>query len=279
MIKVENSQQLINVVNSIRGLKKGYITNFYFDVAKTELLVSHGLLYVDNYDEVTFILKKNNDCFNVYYCATKVDMLEAALRRFNEKYCGICLLFDIVGSSKQCTLIRSAFDSNGFFEYVSLVRMARITPNEDLNYCRDSCVGFATEQDAVIVHQLLLAHFDYRAEQLPMLDEIVTFAMKSQLLVYKQGAEVLGFVVFENTMSTLYLRYWFALPLYRDKKIGSALLREFFNQGVTTKRQLFWVIQSNDNAIKRYRHYGFEPEDMFDYVLVNKEIKYAETNN
>ena len=70
--------------------------------------------------------------------------------------------------------------------------------------------------------------------------------------------------------TTNYLRYWFTHPNYRDKKIGSKLLRHFFKIGEDTKRQIFWVIQSNENAIKRYRHYGFKEENMFDYVLMLK---------
>ena len=67
--------------------------------------------------------------------------------------------------------------------------------------------------------------------------------------------------------TTHYLRYWFTHPDFRDKKVGSRLLRRFFEEGRDTKRQLFWVIRSNENAIKRYRHYGFAEENMFDFVM------------
>ena len=56
-------------------------------------------------------------------------------------------------------------------------------------------------------------------------------------------------------------------PDYRDKKVGSRLLRRFFEEGKDTKRQLFWVIRTNENAIKRYKHYGFNEENMFDFVM------------
>ncbi|MBA4320402.1 MAG: N-acetyltransferase, partial [Flavobacterium sp.] len=45
-------------------------------------------------------------------------------------------------------------------------------------------------------------------------------------------------------------------------------------KGRNTKRQLFWVIKSNENAIKRYLHYGFKEEKMYNFVMINKNIRY-----
>ena len=80
----------------------------------------------------------------------------------------------------------------------------------------------------------------------------------------------------EMNATTLYLRYWFTHPDFRDRKVGSRLLRRFFEEGKDTKRQLFWVIRSNKNAIKRYRHYGFKEENMLDFVLRNNYFEKKE---
>ena len=44
-------------------------------------------------------------------------------------------------------------------------------------------------------------------------------------------------------------------------------MRLMFAMGANTKRQYFWVKTDNENAIKRYRHYGFEFEELKDTVL------------
>ena len=54
------------------------------------------------------------------------------------------------------------------------------------------------------------------------------------------------------------------------------LFNEFLSRGKNTQRQLFWVIKTNQNAIKRYRHYGFEEEKMSNFILTNKNIRYEE---
>ena len=80
------------------------------------------------------------------------------------------------------------------------------------------------------------------------------------------------FLIYELNATTLYLRYWFTHPDYRDTKVGSRLLRRFFEEGKDTKRQLFWVIRTNENAIVRYRPYGFAEENMFDYVFERQAV-------
>ena len=54
------------------------------------------------------------------------------------------------------------------------------------------------------------------------------------------------------------------------------LFNEFLSRGKNTQRQLFWVIKTNQNAIKRYRHYGFEKEKMSNFILTNKNLSYEE---
>ena len=63
------------------------------------------------------------------------------------------------------------------------------------------------------------------------------------------------------------------------RRWGACLLKYYFFESKRTKRQIFWVIDSNINAIKRYRHYGFKAEEMVDYVMINKNIKYEGEHN
>ena len=132
-------------------------------------------------------------------------------------------------------------------------------------------VCVSEEADACVVQDMLHTNFDPLSEQLPCYEEILDFISRKGVLVYKEKGKVYGFIIFELNGQTLYLRYWFVLPEYRDLKIGSRLFNEFMRAGHATKRQLFWVIGSNENAIKRYRHYGFEVERLYDYVLIRNK--------
>ena len=79
--------------------------------------------------------------------------------------------------------------------------------------------------------------------------------------------KVEGFVIYDLSPAQLYLRYWFVHPEARGRGIGGKLLRTMFAAGAQTKRQYFWVKTDNENAIIRYKHYGFAFEPLKNTVL------------
>jgi GNAT superfamily N-acetyltransferase len=85
--------------------------------------------------------------------------------------------------------------------------------------------------------------------------------------VCEEDGNLAGFLIFELSSATLYLRYWFTHPDFRGRKVGSRLMRRFFEEGKETRRQILWVMRTNEDAMEKYRHYGFVEEDMFDHVM------------
>jgi hypothetical protein len=39
------------------------------------------------------------------------------------------------------------------------------------------------------------------------------------------------------------------------------------------RRFILWVTVSNENAVQKYRHYGYAPDGLIDDVLVNQMIR------
>ena len=146
--------------------------------------------------------------------------------------------------------------------------MNRMT--EPMLYNPDPDIRFAQEEDLPLIRKQLHQYFDEKTEQIPYDEELKDYTKQRHILVCDEKGIMAGFLIFELNATTLYLRYWFTHPDFRDKKVGSRLLRRFFEEGKDTKRQLFWVIQTNENAKVRYRHYGFSEEDMYDFVMEYK---------
>ena len=159
------------------------------------------------------------------------------------------------------------FVHTGFTKYTLLNRMHKVN-NRNKPLFIDPRVKYAVHTQAVQLHNLFKEYFDKYSEQIPLLEEITKLIDASQVLLISEQKKIMGFIIFEINGLTSYLRYWFVLPEYRDNKIGSALIMRFFYESRNTKRQIFWVISSNENAIKRYNHYGFEAEKLLDQVMI-----------
>ncbi len=122
-------------------------------------------------------------------------------------------------------------------------------------------------EDISAIMDIFKHNFHAALERVPDIEEIKDLIAKDTIHVYKTDDEnIAGFIVYELTGSSIHLRYWWVDTGMRNKGIGSALINSFFNVGKATKRQYLWVFDDNENAIKRYRHFGFEFDGMQDQI-------------
>lgn len=267
MLKVESFEQIQDFVRHIRSLRNGFVTNFYWDDNKHPYWLANGTLLYEQSDKGVLMVHQNESFLNLYYIATDYDVVSSMLQtiQFNAD-----IVADIVcrGDGEKELV---AFKKMGFELYKSLYRMSHVGQIVQNDWIRDSRVKSGAKSDAALVHQVLLRDFDPLCEQIPSISEVEDYAVRGELSVIKDGDELCGFLIAEITGLTWYLRYWYTSPDYRNQGIGARLLRTSLINGITTKRQMFWVIADNENAIKRYEHYGFSKENMNDYVIIKKK--------
>lgn len=268
MDRINSIEEIGEKISVIRNLRKGFVTNFYLDFFKHSIWIKKGDFYSFREGDTFFFIKKNTGFWNVFYNSTDLEELKCGLEHLSRENKDQILIFDIVGNEVQSNEISTILHEIGMTDYCSLVRMSRLTTPSEYEDSFSN-IEFASINQAEEIYSLLLCHFDVKTEQIPYLEEIKEYAQQNHILIYRKENRIIGFVIFEKNKSTQYLRYWFVHPDFRDLKIGGSLLRRFFYEGKDTKRQLFWVIRSNDNAIKRYRHYGFAEENMYDLVYIN----------
>lgn len=265
MRQISSLQELQKQIADIRALRMGTLTNYFPDLVKHGLWIEKGDFYSERINNTLLLIKQSATFWNVFYYSTNIDALGNDLSVFQGQYSDKTMMFDLVGREGQCESLIKLFETAGCTIATSFVRMNRMT--EPMDYTPDSTVKYATEEDLSLISQCLHQYFDERTEQIPYDEELKDYILQDHVLVCKEEGVMTGFLVFELNSTTLYLRYWFTHPDYRERKVGSRLLRRFFEVGKDTKRQLFWVIRTNENAIKRYKHYGFKEEDMFDFVM------------
>lgn len=266
LFKVDSIVIVSATIAEIRSLKLGFITNYFPEPHRLSLWIAKGDCYAERVENTFFIIKRSDFFWSVYYCSPTIAHLADNLRQFQKSHEGQTMVFDIVGRRDQCIPIVKVFQENNFKLGTALVRMTRIMDSipEGSNNAK---VSYAKNTDIPEIYDYLHRFFNERFEQIPYFEELIDYSLQKQILVYKDNETMTGFLIFDHNPSTLYLRYWFTHPDFRDRGVGSKLLHRFFEEGKETKRQLLWVIQTNENAIKRYKHFGFTEENMFDFIM------------
>ena len=267
MRKVNSYEQIQEFMKHIRSLRKGFITNFYWDSNKHPYWLAEGTLKYEQGETCILLIHQNSNFSNLYYMATDFDAVATLLSQLDVKE---DLIADIIckGDGEQEL---ATFNRMGFHLYRTLFRMSHTGAMAQTDWTKDGSVQYGMKEDASIVHNILLKDFDQLSEQLPSFMEVEDFAERRQLSVIKDRDKLCGFLIAELTGVTWYLRYWYVSPNYRNQGVGAKLLHASWIDGIASKRQLLWVLSDNENAIKRYEHYGFSCEGMYDYIMIKRK--------
>jgi ribosomal protein S18 acetylase RimI-like enzyme len=267
MDKVVSYEQIQDMVKQIRTLKNGFVTNFYWDDQKHPYWIIEGSLCYEAKPDCYILVHQANEFSNIYYITTNI---RTFLRHFTEIELENDIVLDVITKGDDIDFI-SVFLSYGFEEYKHLFRMIHtglMTVEEE--YISNTIIS-ANKKDIEALKTVLYDCFDPLAEQLPSNMELSDYIDKDEIFLVRDKDTICGFIIFEIIGVTWYLRYWYTSPDYRNLGIGASLLKASLIRGNNTKRQILWVMSHNENAIKRYEHYGFKRELLNDYVLVKRK--------
>lgn len=250
-------------------------TNFFISEALFNQLLSENKIQVFKTEKACFLITEDNGFKRIYFIVSNAQELPAYLQFLARNFQGE-VSAEVAGKTQYLEDIKKAFLDNKFYQYSSMVRMSKIR-SEKVSLDMDNIHLLTIDKKEEFLG-LYNKYFDKFVERIPTNEEVDAFIASESAYYFSDNDEIQGFIVFEHHGITSHLRYWFVHPNYREKKIGSKLIQLFFNIGENVKRELFWVIESNQNAIKRYRHFGFVEEDMHNLILINKNKKYEEPN-
>ncbi len=265
MDKIVSSEQIQGFVAEIRNLRQGYVMNFFWDDQKHPYWVENGSFLYQKSERCYLLLHNNGSFSNLFYIACNMEAVTNAIQQATFENDSV---IDVVIKNEGKGEVE-ALKAIGFETYKYLYRMSHIGLLADDSWEKSEDTTNASIADCQLVFDALQKDFDPICEQLPSLQEVKDYAKREQLLVIKEGDKLCGFLIFEILGTTSwYLRYWYTSPEYRNQKVGARLLKTALVIGKETKRQQLWVISENENAIKRYEHYGFQKEPINDYVMI-----------
>lgn len=274
------------------------VTNFFPDEERMAAWCRFGAFFEERCGDTQFFVRRQNAFANVYFMGRSAETLGRDWKSFVASNGSGRWVVDVIGPDRIREPLENAFESVGFARLTTLQRMGRKTPEtieaetgraasmmppfaavsskppyqtlqHENGFSIAPDVECATGDDSSAIKCLLDTYFVAEEEQIPSTEEIGKWIEQQSIYVVRGNADnpILGFVIFDLSPATLYLRYWFVHPSVRGRGVGGRLLKAMFAAGRDTKRQYFWVKTDNDNAIKRYQHYGFQFEPMKDVVM------------
>ena len=268
MIPVGSPRFVLERTDAVKSASRTVETNLFAGKDTLESWTRAGLLFHEEIGQSSFFFRKDADFFHLFYVSPSSDDLRKGLDELAGR--AEILAADVVTKTASKAPVLDVFRENGFHVYNTLVRMCRAgSPCGEEPGLSDD-VRFASADDAGRIHDVLNRNFDRYAEQIPSDGEIAEDISHQKLLLVDKGVVVAGLVHYELTGLTSHLRRWFVDPDFRGQQVGSRLLRRYFALSAKATRFILWVLRSNENAIGKYRHYGYRVDDLADSIFINK---------
>jgi GNAT superfamily N-acetyltransferase len=232
---------------------------------------SNGELSWQDAGETVLVQRRDCGFSRLYHVAAGIPALEETLAEIQASE---PLVVDLVGRPQDLAAVSDAYQAAAFRKHASLIRMARIGnpfPDAPMD---TACVEFATVSDLEELHRFFLQLLDPYADQMPTKDDFrIAVEQQSVLTVRQQSGSPLGAaLVFERTGLTSMLRYWYVDPALQNRGLGGRLMKRFFSLCTGCGRFLLWVVENNQDSVTKYKHYGFEPDQLTDRILVRRNV-------
>jgi GNAT superfamily N-acetyltransferase len=269
MSSLQTPAQVFDAIQQAKAGATAFCTNYFPVESKLQEWITHGELFAERLSGAAFFLRKDRDFHRFYFCAANEAVLEERMAAFDPLKTGR-IMTDLVGNESALSHLLPLFERQGFRCYARLLRLARIGRPEG-SPPSPSAV-FAESADAAAVLRLIENSFDRYGEQLPAPYEIQSAIVHRQVLVVRFDGDLAGLLFFETQGLASTVRFWAVAEPYRARRVGSALMQHYFQIHGTVRRFTLWVNSSNENAIARYRHYGYRPDGLMDQVLAGKGI-------
>ena len=266
MTEVKSYNDLLSIISEAKVCGRCRYTNFFPNRVLHDDWIDKKTLFYRKQGDVLFLVHKKSVFTELFYQTGSMIELTEVLPEMTSLISGPIIV----------ELISKNHNSNealgNYPLYNVLRRMTRI--GKPILRCICSDIVFADESDKDELQCIFNSEFDLMAERVPEESELKKMLLSKSIILCKKDNRIVGFAAYDLNSLSIHLRYWWVDESYRGQGIGGDLLAFFFRVGKDTRRQYLWVFEDNENAIKRYIHYGFEFDGMSDHIFIlNKTIE------
>jgi ribosomal protein S18 acetylase RimI-like enzyme len=273
MTRAGTVNEILAAIENVKAGAPAFCTNFFPTQKKLQAWTERGELTFQMENGAAFFFRRDRDFQRFYFCASSAAALQHAIANVGNLKTER-IVTDLVGNDATLQETLDCFERAGFRRYSQLQRMARAGKQPATQpRTAEADVILAKSSDRQAILELLDTSFDHYSDQLPAAHEIDAAIEGRQILAIRCDGELAAMLFFETQGFTSAIRYWVVAPRFQSKRLGAALIRHYFASQNAVKRFVLWVVATNENAVKKYQHYGYAADGLIDRVLVNAMIE------
>lgn len=255
-----SAEELKKIISEFKRTKKDSLTNYIPNSALHNKWAQSGNAVIYAFDDGVFITHDKGVMLETIFISDSRENITRCLEVINNDS-GKNVVVERVfreGKDKQI----------GNPDYI-LRRMIRIENRDEIKSPSER-VEKASVKDINGIREIFTEHFNPLTERIPDNEELERLIKMNGISVVRNSERIIGMIIYEKNPTSIHLRYWWVSPTQRNKGIGADLLRDYFLAGQNCKLQFLWVFSDNNDAISKYRHYGFDFDGIADEIYITQ---------
>lgn len=264
---MEKLKYLHDLFSKQYQIKKNFgtvVSNIYPGNAILEEAYRKDKIEVEQTDESIFAFEKARGFYKVYFASPKAEGVLSNLDSLAKDFSEPLVLEHVIREGKdECLGEPSQILKRMVHQGILSPALSRQANKAIPFHTKD-----AEEKDIYDLEEIFENHFNPLTERIPDRAELLNLIHGKSIKLAVGEGKIVGFIIFQKEGVSLHLRYWWTAAGYRGMGVGSMLMHHFIVASGKTGRQFLWVFSDNENAIKRYRHYGFEFDGTEDDIYI-----------
>lgn len=263
--EIVNIDQVYKFMNSLKKLKRGYVTNI-FNVQRVEDNLKENKELIFEYCEGSYlnILCEDSGFYRLYFFI--VDLEHYEIGKIEKTV--VCDIFisqdDVIFGKIKNKLYECAFTKYDCIEKWILSSCDRVSPIRMEGYI----VDYEKKMEAM---DEVLSSFDYYTDYLPNRSEINRFMQEKNFInIYEaKDNKYVGSLIYTEKKRMAVLEFYFVVKEHRGKGIGF-LLHDCFYQRVGSKgyKIISYIHENNLISIRIHQKYGYQRTNIKKVVFI-----------
>lgn len=259
MVEIVQNDVLEHYKNALRDRRK--YSNCYLSMAEIQKGIEQNCICAYDSQDSLILINQTNGSNDLYFFSESWDWLKD-IKLLKDKYGQ--LVVSIV--QHKADDLNKRFDDYGFTVYRLYRRLRRqeyISDNSSL--LPDIHL---LEKDIPQLLKIISDTFDVIGDHIPTKNELKDFIDENLAIGLKEGDTIKGFLLFEDKGRTSYIRMICVSKQYRGIHAADDLMKSYLGIHESFKSFTLWYDIKNTPAYTLYKKWGYEEEDMFNYIYV-----------
>lgn len=254
-------EQIYLIYSEVLKIRKKF-SNCYFQPDELEKWIFEDRIVCYTSGDAVILLLKENDYVKIYFTSDDFEWLSDFMKIRNSSPDDYVIEVVSKGDLEDYDF-STKIHCKKVINYERLRGSGVIIDNSYEEFC------YCTEEDYGNLRTMMDSTFNKIGDRIPTDEELRHFIETKSIIGIRDGKMLAGFLIFEDTKKTSYVRMICVNEACRGKGIGKKLMMSYFSEHRDFKGFTLWCRMDNEPALSLYmKRFDYKRENLYNRIYI-----------